>query len=119
MSIPRAIGWMLAAVLCAQAHAHTFLDHAEPRVGSVLRAAPVQLKLWFTQEIEPAFSSAKVLDAAGKRVDKADAQVDPAHRVLMRVSLQPLAPGDYRVVWRAVAVDTHVTEGDFAFHVRP
>jgi methionine-rich copper-binding protein CopC len=52
-------------------------------------------------------------------VDKADAQVDPTHRVVIRVSLQPLAPGDYKVVWRAVSIDTHVTEGDFAFHVRP
>ena len=119
MNLPRAIGWMLAAVLCTQAHAHTFLDHAEPRVGAVLHAAPAQVELWFTQEIEPAFSSVKVLDAAGSRVDKADAQVDPAHRVLLRVSLKPLAPGDYKVVWRAVSTDAHVTGGDFAFHVRP
>jgi len=119
MSIPRAVSLILAAVLCAHAHAHTFLDHAEPRVGAVLPAAPAQLKLWFTQEIEPAFSSVKVLDATGRRVDKADIQVDPAHRVLMRVSLQPLGPGDYEVVWRAVSTDTHVSKGDFAFHVRP
>jgi methionine-rich copper-binding protein CopC len=35
------------------------------------------------------------------------------------VSLPPLAPGRYRVAWRAVSVDTHVTAGDYAFDVGP
>ena len=61
----------------------------------------------------------KVLDAQGKRVDKADARVDRADRGLLRVSLEALGPGVYTVVWRVVSVDTHVTEGDFAFHVEP
>ena len=115
----RAIGAVLTACLVVQAHAHAFLDRSEPRVGATMRAAPAELKLWFTQEIEPAFSTVKVLDAKGKRVDKADARVDAADRVLLRVSLDTLGPGAYTVVWRAVSVDTHVTEGDFAFQVGP
>jgi methionine-rich copper-binding protein CopC len=117
MNWPRAFGFVLAALVAAQAHAHAFLDHAEPRVGASVQAAPTQLKLWFTQEIEPAFSTVKVIDSAGRRVDKSDAQVDPASRELMRVSLETLGAGDYTVVWRVVSTDTHVTEGDFVFHV--
>jgi methionine-rich copper-binding protein CopC len=113
----RAIGAVLAVCLVVQAHAHAFLDRSEPRVGATVRAAPAELKLWFTQEIEPAFSTVKVLDANGKRVDKADARVDFADRGLLRVSLDALGPGVYTVAWRVVSVDTHVTEGDFAFHV--
>jgi len=117
MNWPRAFGFLLAAIVTAQAHAHAFLDHAEPRVGATVQAAPTQLKLWFTQEIEPAFSTVKVFDSAGRRVDKGDAQVDSANRELMRVSVEALGSGDYTVAWRAVSVDTHVTEGDFVFHV--
>jgi len=108
---------MLVALAAAQAHAHAFLDRAEPRVGATVLAAPPQLKLWFTQELEPAFSTVKVTDSTGRRVDKGDAQVDPANRALMRVSVETLGSGDYTVVWRVVSTDTHVTEGDFVFHV--
>ena len=110
-----------ALVACAAAavHAHAFLDHAEPRVGSVVKAAPAEVRLWFTEEVEAAFSTVKVLDAGGRRVDKADARVDPGAPNVLRVSLPPLPAGAYTVQWRVVSVDTHVTSGNFAFQVRP
>jgi methionine-rich copper-binding protein CopC len=107
-----AIGSLLAACLVIQAHAHAFLHHAEPRVGATVSTAPVEIRLWFSEELEPAFSTVKVLDSEGKRVDKADAHVDEAHREMLRVSLAPLRPGAYTVVWRVVSVDTHATQGD-------
>jgi methionine-rich copper-binding protein CopC len=119
MNWPRAFGFVLVALMSVQAHAHGFLDRAEPRVGATVQVAPTQLKLWFTQEVEPAFSTVKVTDAKGRRVDRNDAQVGGANRELMRVSVETLGPGDYTVVWRAVSTDTHVTEGDFVFHVGP
>jgi len=101
------------------AHAHAFLDHALPAVGSAVHGPPGQVKLWFTQALEPAFSTVRVLDRGGKRIDKADAQVDRADATLLTVSLPQLAPGTYRVKWRVLSVDTHVTEGDFTFDVTP
>ena len=109
----------LAALVAAAAHAHAFLDHAEPRVGSVVKVAPSEVKLWFNEQIEPAFSSIQVLDSAGRRVDKNDVHVDPAQREVLRISLQPLSQGAYSVKWRAVSVDTHVTNGSFGFRVAP
>jgi methionine-rich copper-binding protein CopC len=96
------------------AHAHAFLDHAEPRVGSTVPTAPRELSLSFTQQLEPAFSSADVQDANGARVDQGRAQISGA---VMRVGLKPLAPGTYKVHWRVLSVDTHTTEGSFTFHV--
>jgi methionine-rich copper-binding protein CopC len=101
------------------ARAHAFLDHAAPAVGSTVRAPPAQVKLWFTQALEPAFSTARVVDQSNQRVDRADAKVDPGNAALLQVSLPPLAPGRYRVVWRVLSIDTHVTEGDFTFDVAP
>lgn len=111
---------LAAAVVFVQpARAHAFLDHAVPAVGSSVRGSPPQVKLWFTQELEPAFSTVQVLDRSGKRVDKADTKVDSADPTLLQVSLPPLPPGTYRVTWRVLSVDTHVTEGDFTFDVTP
>ena len=111
---------MLAAVLLAlfaqAAAAHAFLDHAEPRVGETVHAAPPQVKVWFTQELEPAFSTLRVVDKDARQVDRQDKKVDSA---TMSVSLPPLPAGKYRVQWRALSVDTHVTEGDFTFTVAP
>jgi methionine-rich copper-binding protein CopC len=108
-----------ALVFASFASAHAFLDHAAPAVGSAVHAPPARVRLWFTQRLEPAFSSLRVQDASGKRVDKGDVEVDAADATLLEVSLPQLAPGTYRVSWRVLSVDTHVTEGDFTFDVKP
>jgi copper resistance protein C len=104
---------LLSAV---SANAHAYLDRAEPRVGTSVSSAPRQLSLWFTQNLEPAFSGAEVRDSAGVRVDQGS-RIDPSNRSLMRVSLKPLRPGSYKVHWRVLSVDTHTTEGSFSFQV--
>jgi len=117
------VAWVFALFLMmvatSEAGAHAFLDRATPAVGSVIHGSPAQVRLWFTQELEPAFSTIQVQDRDGRRVDKQDKNVDHANPMLMQVSLPQLAPGKYRVVWRALSVDTHVTEGDFTFDVVP
>jgi copper resistance protein C len=106
------------AVLAATpAHAHAFLDHASPAVGRTVATAPPSVTIWFTQELEPAFSSIEVQDQAGARFDAGDAKVDAKDPTILRVSLKPLPPGKYKVSWRVVSVDTHATEGTFAFTV--
>jgi copper resistance protein C len=97
------------------ARAHAFLDHAEPRVGSSVAVAPRQLSLWFTQDLEPAFTTVQVQNSAGARVDQGTPRIGPAN--VMHVGLKPLPPGTYRVLWHALSVDTHTTEGSFSFHV--
>jgi methionine-rich copper-binding protein CopC len=115
----RALAAAALALLAQAAGAHAFLDHASPRVGSTVGAPPAEVKVWFTQELEPAFSTLRVLDHDGRQVDRKDKQADPSDRTVMRVSLPPLPAGSYRVQWRALSVDTHVTEGDFTFSVAP
>jgi copper resistance protein C len=120
MKLPRALlAAGLGGALCVAAHAHAFLDHAQPRVGSELAAAPADVKLWFTEKLEPAFSTVSVVDANGKRVDVGPPQVDANDRMLLRTALPRLGPGEYTVRWRAVSVDTHATEGRFTFRVGP
>ena len=97
----------------AATHAHAYLDHANPRVGSTVRTAPREVTLWFSQKLEPSFSSAQVTDASGARVD----QGTRAAGMQIHVSVKPLPPGTYRVRWKVLSVDTHTTEGSFTFRV--
>ena len=103
---------MSLATTAVQAHA--FLDHASPLVGSTVPAAPHEVALTFTQNLEPAFSSVEVMDGSGARVDQGKAQISGN---TMRIGLKALSPGAYRVRWHALSVATHTTEGSFTFHV--
>jgi methionine-rich copper-binding protein CopC len=114
-----AILFVLAMGLCELVSAHAFLDHAEPRVGSKVSLAPTEVKIWFTQELEPAFSLIKVLESNGNEVDKKDSHQDGTDKKLLIVSLNTLGAGEFEVVWQVVSVDTHRTQGDFKFHVTP
>ena len=107
---------LLAFMVSTAARAHAFLDHAEPRVGSTTPAAPREVVLFFSQTLEPAFSSIEVSDAKGARVDQGKPQVSAT---TMRVGLKSLPPGAYRVHWEVLSADTHKTEGNFTFHVGP
>jgi methionine-rich copper-binding protein CopC len=98
----------------APAGAHAYLDRAEPRVGNTVRAAPREVTCWFTQNLEPAFSSMVVRDSSGAQVSVGRAS---ASGNALRVALKPLPPGVYKVSWRVLSVDTHTTEGDFSFRV--
>ena len=110
------VGW--AILLGASvAWGHAFLDRAEPRVGSTVRTAPTQVRVWFTENLEPAFSTLEVWDKDGKRVDGGPAGGSPASPGMLQVPVKALGPGTYRVKWRVLSVDTHVTEGEFTFHV--
>ena len=114
-------GLVVAAliVVAMGALAHAFVDHAVPAVGSTVHDSPVEVMVWFTQELEPAFSTIKVEDGKGNAVASADNAVDPSTRTMLRLPLPPLAPGKYRVVWRVLSIDSHVTKGDFTFDVAP
>jgi methionine-rich copper-binding protein CopC len=96
------------------ANAHAFLDHANPRVGNTVATAPREVTLWFTQNLEPAFSTMTVTDSSGQRVDAGRPSISGN---IMRVPLRAVKAGTYRVAWHVLSVDTHKTEGTFTFRV--
>ncbi len=111
---------IIGFVSLTDARAHAFIDHASPAVGSTVKSSPAEVRLWFTEGVEAGFSRLQVFDATGREVDKKEARVDPKNPREMSVALPGSLPaGTYKVVWRAVSVDTHVTQGDFTFRVEP
>ena len=108
------ISLLLAPLSNAAAHAHAFLDHASPLVGSTVASAPREVSLTFTQNLEAAFSSVQVTGPNGARVDAGKPQISGN---TMHVGLKAAGPGTYHVRWHALSVDTHKTEGSFTFSV--
>ena len=118
----RVIAAAMAAILALAAAvpaalAHAFLERADPPVGSATANPPAAVTLWFSQELEPAFSSVTVTDQTGRRVDLGNTQVPAGHPDTLQVGLPAMAPGPYMVSCRVVSVDTHPTEGTFTFTV--
>ncbi len=106
---------LLLVLASVAARAHALLDQADPRVGSTVNAAPHEVSLSFTQNLEAAFSTMEVTGPSGQRVDEGKPRVDGN---VMRVPLRADQPGTYRVKWRVLSVDTHTTEGAFSFKVQ-
>jgi copper resistance protein C len=113
------LGAALAVAAAPAAQAHAFLDRSEPKVGGTLSAAPTEVRIWFTEALEPAFSSITVANAAGAAVTAGKTSVDPKDPKLLEVGLKPLPAGTYHVRWRVISVDSHPTQGDFTFSVAP
>ena len=99
--------------------AHAYLRRAEPAADSTVTAAPSKVVCEFTEALEPSFSRLEVQDAAGKRVDAGDMHLAPGDENQMVIGLGKVGPGIYTVIWHAVSVDTHRTEGRFSFTVAP
>ena len=109
--------FLILVAASARLEAHAFLEEANPGVGSTIQTSPSEVRIRFTENIEPAVSSIQVFDASGKEVDKRDLHLDRSDHALLHISLPPLRAGTYKVVWRVVSVDTHVTNGNFTFWV--
>jgi copper resistance protein C len=105
------LGWTAGSAL-----AHPELVEATPRDGSVV-AAPPEVRLTFTEGIEPRLSGAEITDASGKRANAARLRVEGAHAVV--ALREPLPPGRYRVNWHAVGADAHRVQGTVTFEVKP
>jgi copper resistance protein C len=117
-----ALGAVLTLVLSATvfqtpAQAHAFPLRSDPRVGWTVAAPPPKVTIWFDGELEPAFSTITVYNSAKQQVDKGNSRVNGPDASVLEVDLTPLAPGTYHVYWKALAKDTHVTQGDFTFAV--
>jgi methionine-rich copper-binding protein CopC len=109
--------FLFLVAVSARLEAHAFLKDANPGVGSTLQTSPSEVRIRFTANIEPSVSSIQVFDASGKEVDKHDLHLDRSDHALLHISLPQLGAGTYKVVWRVVSVDTHVTNGNFTFWV--
>ncbi len=95
------------------------LEEAVPPVGSTVASAPAELQLNFSEAIEPHFTKVAVGGPGGTTVAVGALHVDPSDDKRLLVPVPKLVPGKYTVVWHAVSVDTHRTQGSYHFTVAP
>ena len=122
--MPRLLSGRVVIALCGillapAVLAHARLEHAEPKVGSIVETAPTEVVLTFSEKVEPEFSTVQVLDAAANDVEVGKATVDDDSPNVLRVPIGKLDAGTYTVKWAVVSVDSHKTHGDFTFQVSP
>ncbi|AQW51949.1 copper resistance CopC/CopD family protein [Streptomyces violaceusniger] len=117
-------GTLLAALLCAlsvgasSASAHAALTSTDPADGSVVRTAPREVTLNFSEGVLLSGDSVRVLDPKGKRVDTGKtAHVGGKSSTAAAGLHSGLPDGTYTVAWKAVSEDSHPVSGAFTFSI--
>ncbi|MFB7247889.1 copper resistance CopC/CopD family protein [Streptomyces populi] len=100
------------------ASAHAALTGTDPRDGSVLKSAPRQVTLTFSESIGLFDDSFRVLDPENRRVRTGEAEHTDGRSDTAGVTLpRGLGEGTYTVAWRVVSADSHPVSGAFTFSV--
>ncbi|MFG1670863.1 copper resistance CopC/CopD family protein [Streptomyces sp. Y7] len=101
------------------ASAHAALRATDPEDGSVLKSAPRDITLTFTESVGLLEDSFRVLDPDGRRLRTGEPEHAPGGGAdTARVTLPAsLAEGTYTVAWRVVSADSHPVSGAFTFSV--
>ncbi len=118
-SIVKAAAALAFVFAAPAAFAHAQLEKATPAVGRAV-TSPAEIRLKFSEGVEPRFSAIALTAEDGAAVPLGKPSLDPVdNSVLIAKVGRTLPPGVYTVTWRAVSVDTHHTQGDFQFTVKP
>ena len=117
-SILFSVAISLALALAAtSAFAHAQLKTASPSPGETV-SSPSTIRLVFSEGVEPKFSGLTLTGPGGASTLGAPS-VETGHQNVLIVPIaKPLTPGVYTVKWHAVSVDSHRTQGTFAFTVK-
>jgi copper transport protein len=109
---------LLALMLIAPVEAHANLVRSNPSAGAVLQAAPAEVMLEFSEELDPSFSRIQLFDSKSQPVDTGPSVVDAADAKIFHLPLKDLPRDSYTAIWRVrSAVDGHIGEGSIPFGV--
>jgi hypothetical protein len=127
VSVALRVGLLLVALLAVviamasparTASAHAVLVRSEPAADARLTAPPAEIRMWFSEPLEPAFSGARLLRATGEEVIGAAVRFDSGDGTRMSLGVDALVPGFYTVAWHTLSpVDGHEWRGNFTFVV--
>ncbi|WP_233148847.1 copper homeostasis periplasmic binding protein CopC [Shimwellia pseudoproteus] len=102
-----------------QVLAHAHLQQQLPAQQAVLAAAPQEIRLTFSEGIEPGFSKITLTDAKRHPVKTGQLHTLAGQQQVAIVSVDsPLAAGEYQVDWQVVSVDGHKTRGSYRFTMK-
>ncbi|MEV0219320.1 copper resistance protein CopC [Streptomyces sp. NPDC050704] len=100
------------------AAAHSAVRDTDPREGTVLKSAPKQVTMTFTESVGISDDSLRVLSPDNLRVNEGDTAHVAGRSDTARVRLgDDLPDGTYTVAWRVVSADSHPIAGAFTFSI--
>ncbi|NGO09515.1 copper resistance protein CopC/CopD [Streptomyces sp. HC44] len=100
------------------ASAHSSVRDTDPREGTVLKTAPKQVTMTFTESVGLSDDSIRVLSPDNRRMNAGDTEHAAGRSDTARVRLQDDLPeGTFTVAWRVVSADSHPISGAFTFSV--
>jgi methionine-rich copper-binding protein CopC len=118
VSMVRIAASLAFAFAATSAFAHAQLQKSTPPVGGTV-VSPSEIRLEFSEGVEPKFSGLTLTSAGGASVPLSAAKTEEGNAAVLIVPVaKPLSPGVYTVHWHAVSVDTHHTQGTFDFTVK-
>ncbi|MGA6220418.1 copper resistance CopC/CopD family protein [Streptomyces umbrinus] len=98
--------------------AHSAVRETTPGEGTVLKSAPKQVTMTFTESVGITDDSLRVLSPENRRVNAGDTEHASGRSDSVRVPLDDgLADGTYTVAWRVVSADSHPISGAFTFSI--
>jgi methionine-rich copper-binding protein CopC len=116
--VPILCGLLLALLIAHSADAHANLVKSDPPAGALLQAAPKQVVLEFSEELDPSFSRVQLYNSKNQVVNPGPGVIDPATPTVMRLALGDLPKDSYTALWRSrSAADGHITEGSVPFGI--
>jgi len=105
------------ALTAAPAFAHSHPVTMTPAPDSVV-TAPTEVSIVFSEDLEPRFSSLKLVDSNRIVVSKEPSVLDPKNAKHMTLALPPLPPGVYTLQWMSSSVDGHRLSRSYNFTVK-
>jgi methionine-rich copper-binding protein CopC len=102
-----------------QVFAHAHLESSIPSDKAVVKQAPTELDLTFSEELNLKFTGLKIAGPDNKAVKTGDAMLMDGDKTLMVPVIGKLAAGTYTVQWHALSADGHKTKGEYSFSVQP
>ncbi|NLS16333.1 copper homeostasis periplasmic binding protein CopC [Rhizobium sp. P40RR-XXII] len=109
----------ISIALAGQAMAHAHLKSAVPAADGIVKAAPSELDLTFSEGLNLKFSGIKVTGPDKAAVKTGDGTLMNKDTTLMVPVTDKLAPGKYTVEWHVLSTDGHKTNGTYSFTVAP
>lgn len=114
-----ALGAAAALALPASAWAHAALLRTDPVASRTVDAAPPEVRLTYSEPVEPRFAIVSVTDATGRQVTSGEPAGAPGSPQTLVTPLQRVGEGWYLVFWRVISADGHPVRGAFTFAIGP
>jgi copper transport protein len=108
-----------ALALPTAAWAHAALLRTVPEASRTINSAPPEVRLTYSEPIEPRFAIVSVTDAAGAQVTNGEPASAAGSPQTLVVPLKRVPEGWYLVFWRVISADGHPVRGAFTFAVGP